>query len=141
MTSRRNWYVAHEILCFEPKHKTQRNREKWTVWENLILVEARNPKEAYAKAVKRGRENEGPVKIDGEAGYCRFRGLRELSYIYDELEDGTELEWRTFQSSPADVSRLITPRQKLQAFGLALKGKKGSTRAQGEAVSPGDPIL
>lgn len=116
MNPRKNWYVVHELLSFERKGKKRSKRSRTTVWENLILTYARNSNEAYRKALKRGRDNEGPVKIDGEDGYCRFVGLRELAHVYDELEDGAELEWREFQVPSDRLRRLVTPKRKLQTF-------------------------
>lgn len=129
MMKRRTWYVAHELLCFQPEGKTRQKRAKWTVWENLILTEARSPEEAFRKAVARGHQNEGPVKINGQHGYCRFMGLRELTFVYDELEDGAELEWRVFELDRAALGRLVTAKQKLQAFGPS--SKKIKTRGKG----------
>lgn len=112
----RKWYIAHEILYFEPMSEKSPKRANWTVWENLILIKANTPKEAYRKAMDLGRLNEHAVKIDGEDGYCRFKGLRELSLVYDKLEHGAELEWREFQMEPTKLDQMIIPKAKMQAF-------------------------
>jgi len=117
-TKTHKWYISHEILYFQKTKRSGPREETLTVWENLVLIKARNPEEAYRKALKRGRLNEEKVKIDGDEGYCKFKGLRDLVLIYDKLEDGAELEWRTCQANRTELSRMIKPKQKMQAFNL-----------------------
>jgi hypothetical protein len=112
----RNWYVAHELLYFAPKARRKAKRAKWTVWENLILIKAKSPQHAYQKAMEHGRASEQAVRIDGEHGVCRFRGVGGLNLVYDELEDGAELEWRVLQISSTKLDSLITRKNKMQAF-------------------------
>jgi len=117
----RGWYISHEVLSFQTKRPGPKE-VKLTVWENLVLIKARNPEEAYRKALKRGRWNEEEVKIDGVDGYCKFKGLRDLVLIYDELEDGAEVEWREFQVNGAELSRMIKRKQRMQAFNIGSRG-------------------
>jgi len=127
----RNWYIAHEILYFEPKVHKKSKATKWTVWENLILIKAKSPRQAYQKAIEHGRASEQAVKIDGEDGLCRFRGLRDLTLVYDRLEHGAELEWRVLQVTPANLARLVITKRKMQAFKYSrkkTKAKKGGQR-------------
>jgi hypothetical protein len=112
----REWYIAHGILYFEPSAQTISRTANLTVWENLILIKATNPEDAYRKAMDLGHLNEHAVKIDGKDGYCRFKGLRELALVYDELEDGAELEWREFQMEPTKLHQMVIPKAKMQAF-------------------------
>jgi hypothetical protein len=116
---RRRWYVAHEILYYEPKRRSLGNRGRLTVEENLILIRARSPEEAYRKAVKRGGLNEEDVRIDGVEGRCKFAGLRDLVLVYDELEDGAELEWNRFEASGKDIRRIVKRKREMQAFAPA----------------------
>jgi hypothetical protein len=57
----RKWYISHEILCAEPDE--QANDEPLTVWENLILIHANSPEEAYEKANQHGRDSEQEVRV------------------------------------------------------------------------------
>src|SRR5262249_22936838 len=84
----RKWNAAHELLSFETAARRRRPSERLVVWENLILLRARSPHEASRKAQRYGRVSEGPVKIDGEDGYCKFRGLRDPVLIYDPWRTG-----------------------------------------------------
>ena len=128
----RNWYIAHEILYFEPKLPRKSKGTEWTVWENLILIKAKSPQQAYQKAIEHGRASEQAVRIDGEEGLCRFRGLRDLTLVYDELEDGAELEWRVLRISPGKLDRLVTTKQKMEAF----KYVRQKVRGKGSAKRP-----
>jgi Domain of unknown function (DUF4288) len=64
------------------------------VHTNLVLIRADSPEEAYPKAVELGAAGEQSYEnLDGTRVEFRFRGLRELSVIYDELEHGAELTY------------------------------------------------
>ena len=59
---------------------------------NLTLVRADSAEEAYAKALAFGAQHDLTyTNTDGKSVMCRFRGLRDLLVIYDDLEDGAEL--------------------------------------------------
>jgi len=113
----RKWYISHEILCFQRSNENKAG-ERLTIWENLILIRANDPEEAYQKSIAHGRLNEETVQIDGEDGYCRFLGLKNLFLIYDQLEDGTELEWYEREVSASELSNMIKPKESLHAFNL-----------------------
>ena len=71
------------------------------------------------------------MKIDGKDGLCKFRGLRDLALVYDELEDGAELEWRVLRISPGELDRLVTTKRKMQAFEYAHKKIRKTSREPG----------
>ena len=123
------WYIAHEILYFESK--SDKARAKRTVWENLILIRADSPEEAYEKALQKGQSNEHAVKIGSTDGYCKFKGLRDLVLIYDQLEDGAELEWRELEMTPAVLDRFVRPKGKLHAFNIDPSRKPQATLRPG----------
>ncbi len=108
------WYLSYEILYFELDDPS--TQQDYVVWENLILIKADNPEEAYEKAMKHGFLSEGEVKINDQKGRCRFKGLKKLIKIYEELEDGAEIEWRKYELSKAELEAVIEPKQELHAF-------------------------
>ena len=108
------WYISYEILVFE-KDDTKL-QTAFLVWENLILIEADSPEEALDKAISHGKLSGEELLIDDEKGYCRFKGIRKLVPIYDELVDGVEIEWHEFESTKDQLRRMIPPKKKLQAF-------------------------
>lgn len=120
--------MSHEILSFETSRMRRSAHIKRVVWENLILVNARGPKEAYRKALRHGRSNEGPVKIGDEDGHCWFKGLRDLVLIYDPLEDGTEIEWHELQLSSSQLDRLVRKKHQMQAFNIGPKAAHNHRR-------------
>ena len=81
------WFIADLILEFiiEEDHRN-------VVHVNIHLIEARTPDQAYQKALDLGKASEQHyVNTDGKQVQLRFRGLRDLNVIHDELEDGAEL--------------------------------------------------
>jgi hypothetical protein len=119
----RMWYISHELLSFGTKKARGGPKGgKLVVWENLVLIRAKSPEEAYRKALKHGRLNEEKVKIDGEDGYCRFKGLKDLVLIYDDLKDGSELEWHDLRLDISKLRSLVKPKGQMQAFSIGPKG-------------------
>jgi hypothetical protein len=110
----RQWYISHEILCAEPYD--QETDEPLTVWENLILIRANSPEEAYEKANQHGRDSEEEIRIDEKKGRHRFVGLKDLVLIYDDLEDGAELEWHEMELTRAQAKELTKQKEQLHAF-------------------------
>jgi Domain of unknown function (DUF4288) len=114
--NKRHWYIAHEILYFETTAQEKQKRAKLTVWENLVLITGRTPDEAYKKALHRGRLNRHKLKIHGADGYCKFKGLKDLVLIYDQIQDGSELEWHEMKMSKVDLKRIIKRKTQMHAF-------------------------
>jgi ABC-type uncharacterized transport system ATPase subunit len=110
----RRWYIAHEILCAEPDNPEI--VEPLTVWENLILIQANSPEEAYEKAMEHGRNSENEIRINGKEGRFTFCGLKELMLVYDDLEHGAELEWHEMELTKAQATELTKQKEQLHAF-------------------------
>lgn len=92
-----NWYAAHLIMYF--KHRQGRQRS-FLVWENIVLVHAANSEEAYAKAERRGRDEEAcddeTRTMAGRPTKMLFAGVRKVTLCVDSEErpaDGTEVTY------------------------------------------------
>jgi hypothetical protein len=84
------WYLANIVLEI-----TIEGDPRNVIHTNLVLIRADSPEEAYQKAMELGIANEqSSTNIDGKHVTFRFRGLRDLNVIYDELEHGAELSYR-----------------------------------------------
>lgn len=112
----KRWYLSYEILYFEYDDPAFSRQQDLLVWENLILIEAADSEEAYQKAVQHGLDSEGEVKMNGRKGFCKFKGLKDLIKIYDDLEDGAEIEWREYKIDREDIETLIKSKQELHTF-------------------------
>lgn len=81
------WYVA-ELIEEIRVEGDDRN----VVHKNLILIHARSPEAAYARALQIGEAGESTYQNpDGATVKSNFRGLGYLDVIHDGLEDGAEL--------------------------------------------------
>ena len=117
------WYIAHVLLYFDTKETGyRRKKKKLIVWENLVLLKAKSPEEAYRKALEHGRLSEEKVKIAGKDGRCKFKGLKDLVLIYDDLKDGAELEWHDLRLDVSELGRMTKRKRKMQAFNVGPKG-------------------
>lgn len=107
------WYIADIV-----EELTIEGDPRNIVHINTILIRASSPEEAYQKALKFGHEcDQTYINTDGMKVEGRFRGLRDLNVIYEELEDGAELYFSEFTGlSPEKVERLVFPKEKLGVF-------------------------
>lgn len=114
-----NWYLASILLRIEVGKKDQsRENRRCDAWENKILVKAKNPDEAYRKALKIGKSEEQEyLNTEGDSVKFTFEGLTSLLPIYEELEDGSELEWSEFENrSVKKIKSWVKSKQDLEVF-------------------------
>jgi hypothetical protein len=85
---------------------------------NLTLVRAESAEQAYGKAVEFGNRYETTyTNTDGQPVICKFRGLRELTMVYDDIEDGAELRYEEQSDVPEpEIVAVIKRKDKLAAF-------------------------
>src|SRR5438093_8558330 len=98
------WYLADIV----EEIKVQ-DEKRSLVHINIVLVESDSPENAYQKALELGRQcNQTYKNTDGKKVVCRFRGLRDLNVIHDELEHGAELIYqRKAGLTKSAVKRLV----------------------------------
>jgi hypothetical protein len=98
------WYGAHIIMTVRFKDGKQ---DSFPAWENVHLIEAKDPKEAEAKAASIGRESEGDSSgtfhwSDRPARW-EFAGIRRIIEIANEKSsaggptDGAEITYQTVE--------------------------------------------
>jgi hypothetical protein len=109
----RNWYLAELVLQFEIEGSINS-----LVHINTKLIKADSPDEALERAKKLGTKAERDYEnTDPKQVRVRFRGLRDLFLICDELEDGAELlyEEREGMDEP-NILALVKDREGLAVF-------------------------
>jgi hypothetical protein len=93
----RKWYAAHLILYVQFKNRRQ---DHFPVWENIVRIQAASVDEAFEKAERRGKEEEG----DSHGTFCWggrparwvFAGVRQLVLCVNSEGrpgDGTEISY------------------------------------------------
>jgi len=107
------WYLADLVEEIQVAGEEQN-----VVHINTVLIRARSAEEAYEKAMANGREGEHSYEnTDGQMVTIRFRGLRNLVYVYGGLEDGDELIYEERIGVPEEeLEGYITPKDQLIAF-------------------------
>lgn len=109
------WYAAHLIHYFKLRHRKQRS---FRVWENIVLVRARDPDEAYEKAAERGRQevafDDESLTWGGQPAKMVFAGVRKVTSCVDEDKrpgDGTEITYIEMQlDSESAIRKLVNMR-------------------------------
>jgi len=107
------WYLADVVL----EHVIEDDRRN-LVHVNAHLVEAASPEEAYKKACELGRSSQRRyLNTDHKRVHVKYRGLRELNVIHDDLEDGVELSFEEIVSVPESrLKRWVKPKKELGVF-------------------------
>lgn len=107
------WYLAEIVM--ETKFDGDYDN---LVNNNLTLVRADSPEDAYEKALLLGKESELIYNnTDGEKVTVIFRGLRNLHVIYDEFEHGSEILYEKYEGiSDEALAKMIRPKEQLNIF-------------------------
>jgi hypothetical protein len=107
------WYLADIV----EEIRVEGDRRN-VVHTNLILVRADSPDEAYERAMALGKRGNTKYRNpEGKIVTIRFRGLKELNVIHDELEHGSEIAFsRDVGVSETKIKNWILPRRKLEVF-------------------------
>jgi hypothetical protein len=97
-----SWYAAHVVMVVERKDPGQKHVP---FWENIILVKAASEAEAFDRAEKRAREDEGDedgsFRWDGHPARWVFGGIRKLTLCTDASKwpgDGSEVSYLEFEA-------------------------------------------
>ena len=107
------WYLADVVLEFIVQDDARN-----VVHINTVLVEASSPEDAYKKAIELGKSDQSEyLNTNGKKVKVRFRGLKELNVIHDDLDHGTELTYREEVGlSEGAIKKLTRNKSKLGVF-------------------------
>lgn len=91
------WYLGSYLLRFiELKNKRNNDpEERFTSWENTVLVKAKTIESAYSKIERIGRKNSKPYR-GGPKGILvqwEYIGVTDVLPIYEVIADGAEIAW------------------------------------------------
>jgi hypothetical protein len=89
-------------------------QDRFPVWENVVLIQASSEEEAFSKAERCGRDDEGDhsgsFRWDDRPAVWVFAGIRKLIKCVDPTErpgDGTEVTYTEMELESAEaVDRL-----------------------------------
>lgn len=107
------WFAAHAIMYFRLKSGVQ---QRYHVWENVLLVEAADSRQAWDCASELARRDEGDdggsLRLDNEPCELVFGGLRkvvEVSHGGAEAvpRHGDEISYSKFEVGDADALRRL----------------------------------
>jgi hypothetical protein len=99
------WFAAHAIMYFKLKSGVQ---DRFTIWENVYLIEAENSDEAREKAEAWAKQEEGDsdgsLLVDEQPATQVFAGIRKMITVSHweeegQLKHGDEITYSEFQVS------------------------------------------
>lgn len=107
------WYLAD--IVEEIRIEDERRN---VVHTNRTLIRADSPEEAHKKAIALGKRGNTRYKnVSGKMVTIRFRGLRDLNVIHDELEHGAEIGFnKSVAVNEKRIKGWIPPKHRLGVF-------------------------
>lgn len=107
------WYLADLIVEIKIEDEPRN-----TIHTNTVLIRADSPEDAYNKALELGdEENTEYDNPEGKLVVFKFRGIKDLYAIYDDLEHGSELFYNEDFEVPEDeIVKMLRPKEKLSVF-------------------------
>jgi hypothetical protein len=115
-----SWYCAHIVMLVELKNATQ---ERFPVWENVILIEAKNEEVAFDMAERHGRAEEGDdgETFEWEQSPARwvFAGVRKLTQfdtLSGSFDSGVELTYTEFEVGSREEVKQLASGKPVQAL-------------------------
>ena len=115
----KHWFWAWTVLATVHKDRRRDPNARCEVWENLIILHARTPREALRKAEKIGRsdagDDRGSLRLDGKPAVCKFMGVASVGLIHDDLIDGAEITWRLKRCKQSAATKSLKSRATLIA--------------------------
>jgi hypothetical protein len=115
----RHWFWAWTVLATVQKGKQRDPGARCEVWENLIILHARTPREALQKAERIGRADtgdcSGSLRLNGKPATSKFMGVASLGLIHDGLVDGAEITWRLKRCKQSTATKALRSRGTLIA--------------------------
>jgi hypothetical protein len=93
--SKKFWFWAKLVEITVPRKTRSSLDVLGEVWVNLVLVSARDEREAVRKFLKLGRSKEGDcnasLTLHGKPATTRFVGIESAGLLHDGLGDGVEI--------------------------------------------------
>ncbi len=107
------WYLADLV----EEVRVEGSRQN-VVHTNRTLIRADSPEEAHKKAIALGKRGNTAYKNpEGKTVRIRFRGLKDLNVIHDELEHGAEISFsRDVAVGEKEIRSWIPPKRMLGVF-------------------------
>ena len=118
------WFAAHVIMCFKFKDGKQ---DYFPVHENVFLIDAPSPEEAFEKAggIARAEETDchGSLTYDGRPASLAYAGIRKLVHVQAGMADPGD---RPVDGAEVTYSVLVVKGAK--AFARLVKGEPVTVR-------------
>ena len=131
------WYVGTYQLRFIELADKRNNdaKRRFTVWENTVLVKAKNLSGAHRKIVRLGKAATKPYKGGPDAVDVQwlFEGVTELLPVYEEIEDGAEIMWGEHTRTLRNIRQLAKEASEFQRDKSPTK-RSNTTRRKRRAV-------
>ena len=109
-TSTEHWFWAWLVQMTVPKAKLKNPRARAEVWMNLIIVHADDEQQAWTKAWRVGKAEEGDargtLRLYGKPAITKFVGIQGMGLVHDDLADGSEILWQ-LRRYTQEVARAI----------------------------------
>jgi hypothetical protein len=111
------WFWAWIVLGTIRKDNLHNPKARCEIWENLVIIRGTNPKEAFHKAEKLGKQSSGDsrgtLRLFGKPARQMFLGIQNIGVIHEPLKDGAEITWNLKRLALAKARKLARPKTRL----------------------------
>jgi Domain of unknown function (DUF4288) len=105
------WFWAWIVLGTIRKAEINKPMARCEVWENLIIISAPNPRKAFLKAKRIGKQSagdsRGTLRFFGKPAKQMFLGIQSIGVIHEELKDGAEITWNLKRLTFVKAKKLV----------------------------------
>lgn len=126
------WCIISQITI--KKKRTATNPGE--VWDNFILINAKDAPAAYEKAMKIGEQLNGDcrgtLRLYGHPAETLFLGVKELGLVHEDIEDGAELAFWSKRQTLHKARQAILGPESLATLEEIVNLKKRTIRSRKE---------
>ena len=109
-----HWYLAQLVFSSLPQWELSEVRQQ--VMKELMLVRATESDAAFYRAVVFGKNRSIRLNPPQPGGQWHFRGLNDLTFVEQQIEDGTHLLSERFQIPFGQHSSLVKAKEFMKAL-------------------------
>lgn len=116
-SQKKHWFWVWLVQATVAKDDLSSKSAPCEVWANLVIINADDEVQAYAKALDIGMtyvgDSRGTLRLGSRPATVQFLGVKTMGVIHDDLEDGAEITYEVIKCSQAEAKALVRQKEKL----------------------------
>jgi hypothetical protein len=113
------WFWAQLAQITIQKKRVKARNPVGEIWINLVIISARDVREALSKASALGKadqgDSRGSLTLDNKPAITKFVGIKNAGVIHDDLGDGAEIVFEMRRGTLEKLRKSLMNLAKLKA--------------------------